>query len=287
MIVTGSLVTACKKDSQSNNSNASSDDSLAAKLSVSSATSGTYYDDALTVVAATSVDNGIEQAATGVQTGRTTVFSSGSNPLNGNISGSCAVYAFHTTNGSFPDTVWANFGGGCKSADSITRSGEIEYIFSGRLLTPGTTVSASFNQYTVNGYTLEGTYSITNTSTQNGLSWSTSVANGKITFPDASWYTYSGHKTVTQEQGASTPLNFSDDVYNIVGKHTCASSAGQSLTDTTTTPLVKATACTWIQSGVLSFTYNDISGTLDFGDGTCDDHAIVKVGLFSEPVILP
>ena len=211
--------------------------------------------------------------------GKTTILSTGTEGTGtGHLS--CANYTISdSVHGHYPKTLTLDFGTGCTSIDGILRTGKLIYTFSGPLFTPGTTVSVSFNQYTVNGYGIQGTYAITNNSTQSGISFTTLVTNGILTCPDATNFHYSHNKTYTQTAGASTPFDISDDVYAISGNSAFSSSDGSSLVLNVTTPLVRNFTCLNITQGVVAFVYNQgISGTIDFGDGTCDNSATLKVG---------
>ena len=98
----------------------------------------------------------------------------------------CDLYSGDTIPGEYPKTLTLDFGTGCTSADGIMRKGKLIYLFSGPLLLPGATASVSFNQYIVNGYGILGTYTITNNSSESlGISFTTQVTNGIITYPDA------------------------------------------------------------------------------------------------------
>jgi hypothetical protein len=201
---------------------------------------------------------------------------------------SCANYTISdSVHGHYPKTLTLDFGTGCSSIDGVLRKGKVIYTFSGPLFTPGTTVSVSFNQYTVNGYGIQGAYAISNNSTQNGISFTTLVTNGIITYPDATNFHYSHNKTYTQTAGASTPFDISDDVYAVSGNSAFSSSDGSSLVLNVTTPLVRKFTCVNITQGVVSFVYNQgISGTIDFGDGTCDNAAELKVGNITRTITL-
>ncbi len=283
------IVTACSKNSSSGSSSGTGS-SDAASLSTSSETTDNAYNDAFNVVM---------QTGNKTSNGSVTVESVGGNISNdgtgsSNILGTCATITVSPADSNtFPKTITVDFGTGCTSLAGFTRKGSITYILSGHLLYPGTTVSATFNGYSVNGYQIAGTYSITNNSTQNGLAFTTSVTGGQIIFPDSlsSTYTYSGTKTITQTQGFGTPTLL-DDVYNITGHHSFASSAsGKSLVNTIATPLVIEGSCIHIVSGIIDFVYTDgnnsLTGTFDYGAGTCDNLATIKVGYFTKSVTLP
>src|ERR1043165_573105 len=114
---------------------------------------------------------------------------------------SCATVT--VSQGSFPKTITIDFGsGGCVSADGITRKGKINITLSDYVHNPGATAVMTFENYSTAGYKVEGTITWTNTSTQNGISWTRQITNGKVTEPISGYYwTHEGTKNVTQTAG--------------------------------------------------------------------------------------
>jgi hypothetical protein len=274
----------CKKSDVSNV--VASNDSKAATLSDSSTIAENAYYDVLNNAFVGYSDN-VGSMGVSIQSGRTTTLSTATEGTGtGHLS--CANYTISdSVHGHYPKTLTLDFGTGCTSIDGIVRTGKVIYTFSGPLFTAGTTVSVSFNQYTVNGYGIQGTYAISNNSTQSGISFTTLVTNGIITYPDATNFHYSHNKTYTQTAGASTPFDISDDVYAVSGNSAFSSSDGSSLVLNVTTPLVRNFTCLNITQGVVAFVYNQgISGTIDFGDGTCDNTAELKVGNITRTISL-
>lgn len=272
------LMLSCKKDNNSSSSSSVSN-SAAANMTTNAATADNAYNDAFGVALQTGNDNGLDIMMQ--RTGRSTV------PVG--IAGTyyCANVSISGT--AFPVTVTVDFGTGCKSADSITRSGSITYVFSGRLSTPGTTISATFNNYVVNGHKLKGTYTIANTTTNiSSPQLTTTVTNGNIVFPGDTAYSFSGTKTISVASGSIA--NVSNLVFNVTGNYKISSSYGDTLAATITTPLEKKVTCQYIDQGVVSFTYTkntaSVNGTLDYGSGTCDDQALVTIGAFTETITI-
>ena len=94
-------------------------------------------------------------------------------------------------------------------------------------------------------------------------------------------------KRLTMTAGMATPSDLTDDVYSIAGSNSFSSSFGNTLDVTITTTLSKAYTCHNVGSGVISFTYNKkLNGTLDFGNGTCDNQATITVGTMTKDVTL-
>ena len=280
-------MSSCKKDN--NTGSSPSNDSTAANQSASSISADNAYDDVFQTAIQTGYDNNIAYRVSLPENGQVqsnAVHSKSGSTVSNGVNG-CAIYTVSPNDTTtFPKTITVDFGTGCTSSSGVTRKGIITYIYSGKLIYPGTTVSATFTNYSVNGYQLQGTYSITNNSSLSGIAFTTKITDGQITFPDASTYTYSGNKTVTQTAGASTLIDPTDDVYSITGSGTFGSN-GNTLVNTISTPLSKAYTCKWVQSGIVSWTCNsNIKGTFDFGNGTCDANAVIKVGSITLNVTL-
>lgn len=186
---------------------------------------------------------------------------------------------------TFPKTLTLNFGTSYVGSDWAARSGEIIYTLSGKFGNAGITVTVTFNNYSVDSYGMQGSYSITNTSISNAASWITQITNGKITYPDNSYYLLPGKRSVTQISGTGES-NSAANVYSIVGSNTFSSSAGQILKDSITTACIKANSCNWISQRIITFTYDGVSGTLNYGNGNCDNAGTVTVGTISNQVTL-
>jgi hypothetical protein len=280
------FVIGCKKDSGSSSGNTPNG---AQTMSANGATADGAYSDAFGVALQAGNDNNINSlVAQKQQGGKTTNSIHGVNGVNGFY---CANITLATTAGDFPDTLTVDFGNGCTSSgDGITRSGSITYIYSGRLSTPGTVVTASFNNYTVNHYQLTGSYKITNNSSLTNFSLKADVTNGTITYPNDSVYSFSGTRTWT----LNTPIDstvFLNNSFDITGNYTITNASGASLTATISTPLLRQLTCPFIVSGVTAFVYTSgslvVDGTLDYGNGVCDNKALVTIGSTAITVSLP
>ena len=278
------ILTACKKDSSSSSNNTNYN-SNASSLSANGATSDNAYDDAMAIALQVSSDSSsvLLSGYTSQKSGTTTLGTT----TNGTGSYYCA--AITLSGHSFPITVTVDFGSGCTSQDGISRSGSITYVFSGKLSAPGTTISATFNNYVVNGYQLGGTYSITNTSTGSTFSLESKVINGTITYPNDTAYAFSGDKTTTLVSG--TLGDVSSYQFSVTGSYNISNSVGESLSAVVTTPLTRVLTCRYVTQGDIAFTYArsgvSIKGTLDFGNGTCDNNATITIGSNTYPVSLP
>ena len=189
----------------------------------------------------------------------------------------------------WPKTVTVDYGTtGCTGLSGYTHKGKIVYTITSKFLTTGATITATFQNFSVNDYKIEGTYSITNNGSANGWNLTDQLNGGKVTYPDGvTWYTKSGTRTWVQTTGAATPTNLLDDEYDITGSGTIASSAGNTLTGTTNTPLHRLATCRNTVSGKLDLLYNNVAAQLDYGAGTCDAVATLTIGSKNYTVTLP
>jgi hypothetical protein len=280
------LLNACKKSSSSSSST-TNDNGNAAALSANGATSDNTFDDVLNITIQTNQDNTLNSIIQH-QGGTITNGAGTSQPLGLFYCANVTVTPADTI--SYPKTIVVDFGAGCTSLDGITRSGSITYTLSERFRNPGAVISATFTNYVVNGYQLGGTYTLTNNSSLSGVAYTTAVTGGTITYPNDTAYSFAGTKTVTQTAGIGS-TNLSTYVFSVTGNYTITNTTtGEMLSAKVTTPLVKDENCANIVSGIESFAYKNgsvsLSGTLDFGSGTCDNIATVTIGSFTGTVTL-
>jgi hypothetical protein len=274
------ILFSCKKDNNSSQDNTTPGNDSALAMSTSAAAADNLYNDTYDVLALTTTNNSY--------LGRIAVNGGRADGVD-SVPGCTSITVTPADANTYPKTVVVDFGTGCTGWYGVNRSGSITYTFSGKFKTPGTTVTAVFSNYKVNGYKLEGNYSITNNSSiSNGILFNSSITNGKVTYPNGTtWYTYSGTKTVKQTGGLLS-TNYNDYVFAITGAHSYASWTGKTLTDSITTALVKQATCKYISAGVVAFTYNgSINGTLDYGSGSCDSLATITISAINKTIGLP
>jgi hypothetical protein len=199
----------------------------------------------------------------------------------------CAIINISPSDSAvWPKTVTIDYGtAGCTGVNGYVRKGKIIYTLNKKLMNTGAVLNVSFDNYTVNGYKLEGTYTITNNGSANGLNVSIQLTNGKVTYPDGKFYTKETNTTWIQSAGQGT-LIILDDEFDVTGTGTI-SADGNTLTATSKGNLHRTVVCTNTVSGMLDLTYNNIAGTLDFGSGACDKTAVLTVAGKQYTVNLP
>lgn len=201
---------------------------------------------------------------------------------------SCAVLTLSST--TFPITVTADFNNSTGCGDGRVRSGTLTAVYSGRWNDPGTVVTITSTDYTVNGYRLEGTNVITNTSGVTGNpSFTSEIVDGQITTPNGDLILRESVRNYEWIEGATTPLDFTDDVWQLTGNATGTTTSGNQYTATITTPVVKANSCKWIQQGVIEITPNIANATarvIDYGANICDNIVNVSYGQWYADIYL-
>jgi hypothetical protein len=189
---------------------------------------------------------------------------------------------------TWPKTITIDYGStGCTGINGWVRKGKISYTLTKLPRETGAVVNVSFDNYFVNGYKLEGSYSITNNgSADANLNITTRLVNGKITYPDGKWYTRTSTINWQQVAGSAT-ASVLDDEFNVTGEAVIKSSANNELITSSKTPLLRKVTCGNFVSGQLNVAYNGIAGVLDFGGGTCDKKATLSLGARNYEVTLP
>jgi hypothetical protein len=172
-----------------------------------------------------------------------------------------------------------DFGTGTLCKDGKTRTGQIIATWNGRYREKGTIITTTFKDYTVNGNKVEGTKTVTNLgeNAKGNMHFSIEIKGAKITTSSGviTWESIRDREWVA---GSNTKTIF-DDTYNITGSASGTNIKGVSYTINITNPLVVNLACRFIEAG--TFTINTSkstsTGTVDFGNGTCDDLATFTV----------
>ncbi|TND00863.1 MAG: hypothetical protein FD123_4321 [Bacteroidetes bacterium] len=188
----------------------------------------------------------------------------------------CATITIDTAQ-AFPVLMTVDYGTvGCTdSIDGKTRKGKILIDFSAPFYTNGATMTATFQDYYVNGIKFEGTTTITRTGQ---YTFTQSTANGKCTGSTNNWtILWECTRNYTWTQGSGTPT-VADDIVEVSGSGAGTDRNGLDFTVNITSPLIKSMGCRWIQQGTVELTPNGKpTRTVDFGTVGCDDKATITI----------
>jgi hypothetical protein len=181
---------------------------------------------------------------------------------------------------AFPKTVIINYGNGCKGRDGKTRKGKIITVYSAPMVRPEATAVTRFDGFYVNDIKVEGKHTTKNNSTSDVRIFTRTVEGGKLTFPGGGVIVWNATHTNKQVAGLGTPGFPFDDAFEITGRAKGVSEKNGKRVEWSRTivePLFKAFRCRWISKGVVHITRNDKKAILNFGDGTCDNKAILII----------
>lgn len=288
--VTGIVTfSSCKKDN--NVSQPTDPAEIAATLDVTEndAVAETQYDDVFNITMGVQASDAGEEI--GIGAGVDVIYTNTTNPDGTNTpdpSSRCfTVSVIPNAPHVFPKIVTIDFGTGCKGRDGKLRKGKIVSIYTGPMSVPGSKISTTFEGYSVDSFKIDGTHTVENTSSSNKKEWTVKVADGKITNTNnGNWKLWNSLKVHTQIQGNGTPYYPLDDVFQISGNATGSTSSGYSWSATITNPLIKKFICHWIVKGTVRISRNDNKAILDYGDGACDNKAVITINGVSQNITL-
>jgi len=171
-----------------------------------------------------------------------------------------------------------DFGNGCEINGHV-RKGKIITVYSGPLHKPGSKAVTEFAGYQIDDRRIMGRHVIENTTIAgaNQRQFTRTFETKLINVKDQFWKAWKGTTTMTQVEGNGTPMWPMDDVFQFTGTRRGESSNGRTWVVETITPLIKAFTCRWISKGAVHIKVNDVVGTLDYGNGDCNNEAILTV----------
>ncbi|MDB4104024.1 hypothetical protein N9545_00695 [Salibacteraceae bacterium] len=206
---------------------------------------------------------------------------------------SCAIITVDTVGNPFPFSVTVDFGEiGCVGRDGKTRTGQISYTMTGWYREEGSILTTTTSNYTVDGYKVTGTRTATNKGENaiGQLHFSVEVSGASITDLEGQTMSWESSRIRTWIEGEETGFftsngsggflgwdGITDDVYEITGSANGVSRSGNTFDIDITSALRVQLDCIWITEGVLSLKPEDYDArTLDYGDGTCDNKALLS-----------
>ncbi len=181
---------------------------------------------------------------------------------------------------STPRSVTIDFGSDdCVGNDGRVRKGILNITYTGRYREVGSVITVVPENYTVDGYLLEGVKVIENLglNDQGQLHYSVLV-DGRITAPNNAWeITWTANRTRTWVEGQSTPTIW-DDAYTISGFGSGVNRNDVEYTTNITVPLRAEVGCRWIVSGEATIDPDGYAERfVDFGNGECNNGIFVTV----------
>lgn len=209
------------------------------------------------------------------------------------VRGGCASISIAPTGTTFPKTITIIFPQGCNTYAGAAVAGTIVINLTGRVRENGTVASFTLADFKYKNFLLSGNYVMTFTGQ---YSHTTVITDGKVVTPESKVITYTAINTAIQTDGQSTtfktnPLTFLlDDVYSITTNSEVLNTRGNKFTLSTDEPLIYKVTCQWTTAGKINIreiSRPNINVSLDFGDGTCDNKALLKINQLTREITLP
>ncbi len=147
------------------------------------------------------------------------------------------------------------------------------------------TISTAFEDFRVDYKLIQGSYSIVRVrQNDNGNPQSTATVDINVTWDNGDYASREGVRVREWIEGFGTGV-WSDNVYLITGYWNAVLKNGNELSATITTPLRRELVCRFFVSGVVDLQKNDRTASLDFGEGDCDNQAILTLADGTEIII--
>ena len=166
---------------------------------------------------------------------------------------------------------------GCELPNGNVLKGKIIFSFSNDFQAQTKIISFTFENFYHNSIQLNGSRTLTWTrANASGHPESSLNTNLTLTLGNGDTYTRTGVRVTEWTEGYDTPNVRSDDVRMVTGNWTTTSPNG-TMSATITGALKKPGNCHYYVEGIITFTKNDNEATLDFGNGDCDNQAILTI----------
>lgn len=255
------LLTSCNNDP-------SIIDEAANSLDISSAVSQTEIDEI-----SESVDNIIESVFFNQENTMASKSTQNKSSDENNFLTDCVTITKVITNNS--KTIIIDFGDGCTTRNDNFLSGKIIMEINVNIEDQSVTIDNTFDNFYFNDKKVEGEVHKTRIKiNENGNPQADISKNIKITWEDGSFVTVDGERKREWIEGFGNQI-WGDNVFLITGTMTITNKDGVKRIATIIDALKRKAACRFIVSGIVEIVKGEESIQLNYGDGECDDLAIV------------
>jgi len=214
------------------------------------------------------IDLGDEQATS--QSGRN------SNPSNFSR---CASVTTVSNNNTWTRTV--DFGNGCQYFNDVVLKGKIIYSGMVDFDEHEYTISYTFEDFYYDDINVDGNKSFSKFHDVSSLSneehpiYSLDI-DLTVTYEDGDIYHRMGNKSREFVEGYNTTFNIFDNKYLSTGSWTTTRSNDVVFSSTILEPLEKKSICPYFRSGVIEIVYRNNTYNIDYGNGSCDNEAMLS-----------
>lgn len=201
----------------------------------------------------------------------------GEHPLGG-----CTEVKMDTTDNPDISMMTIDFGGSdCLGYDGRKRTGRLLVYYANNVKSTelGYYRKTVFNMYTVDGHRVGGYREMWSNGLGKTGNFSYNIVSVDTIYLPGNSGKVTGSSLRTREwyEGISTPQT-ADDVYRLTGTGNFIRPNGDGYYLEIAKPLVDALSCNWINTGVTNiYPHNATKRVLDYGEGDCDNDAIINV----------
>jgi hypothetical protein len=180
----------------------------------------------------------------------------------------------------------------CLCNDGRNRRGKIIVSYTGAYADKGSVHTITFEDYYQNDNKVEGTKTVTNRGNNSaGMPYFDINVTGSVIREDGTVITCQSTRRRTWIAGYDTPINWTDDKYEITGEGVITRPSGSvNVSIPLSTPLIVSLDCRWIEAGTIVYSMsNGLIRSLNYGNTpVCDNKAnVVLPNGTSKEITLP
>lgn len=181
-------------------------------------------------------------------------------------------------NGDGSGNVLVDFGDGCTLNNGALVSGQVMLDYT-TVQNESRTITYVYDNFTYNGNEVSGGGTVNRIlENANGNPQSDLTASITVYFPTQDvTATRDANRTREWIEGVGSGT-WTDNVFSVTGNWDTSFSSGFTRSGEVTEALRREATCPHFVSGTLAISQNNINGVLNYGDGTCDNIAVVTIG---------
>ena len=188
------------------------------------------------------------------------------------------VVSIDTADTGYPIVITIDYGDSTILHNGTVISGTVIIEISADRNTDGATRTISYVDCMVDSVEFSGTSTKVLTISSDSTRSTTSNSQIMFAFGDTLQLDYTGNRTRAWLSGADTEMDHSDDMIEITGMVTIDASTGDTWTKEIVEPLIRLGDCRYYVQGIVQYKLNDeIQSEINYGDGECDNVAIMTV----------
>jgi hypothetical protein len=196
------------------------------------------------------------------------------------IEGETPTVSIDTAAAGYPITIVIDYGDGVETDHGKVIKGKVTVVINGDKNIDGSTRAITYENCAVDTISINGTSN--EKFVGDNVSTRKIVSSSDVTFAitDGATFVRKGDETKEWLAGVGTPKDPSDDKVIVTGSVNVNNTTDNILySKTITNGLIKLGDCRYIVSGTVEYSQaGSVIGTLDYGDGTCDNIATLAVG---------